>query len=91
MHSYGENIILKPQSLLDKRVSGIIASSNSLQSRLIRNIYPYIAEVIEIPKNIQAKVEYKKGDKVVYLRWGSFDVSDGLIACDRDSIIAGVK
>ena len=91
MRSYGENIILKPQPLSDKRASGIIASSNSLQSRLIRNVYPYIGKVIEIPKTIKDKVECKVGDNVVYMRWGSFDVGDGKIACDRDSIIAGVK
>jgi len=91
MRSYGENIILKPQVLSEKRASGVIEASNSLQSRLIRNVYPYIAEVIEIPKALQSKVEYKKGDKVVYMRWGSFDIGFGKIACDKDSIIAGVK
>jgi co-chaperonin GroES (HSP10) len=88
MRSYGENVILRPQPLSDKRASGIIASSNSLQSRLIRNVYPYIGKIIEIPKAIKNKVECKVGDNVVYMRWGSMEIPDNLLAVDKESIIA---
>jgi co-chaperonin GroES (HSP10) len=88
MHSYGENIILKPQPLSDKRASGVISATHSEHSRLIRQVYPYLGKVIEIPKNIQSKVECKKGDNVVYLRWGSFDVGKNLLSVDFSSIIA---
>lgn len=88
MRSYGDNVILKPQPITEKRASGIIEATHSLHSRLIRQVYPYIAQVVSIPSSIKSKVEFKVNDKVVYMRWGAMEISGNLLACDSKSIIA---
>ena len=88
MRAYGENIIIKPISISNKRDSGIVEAIHTLHSRLIRQVYPYLGKVIEIPKTIKDKVECKVGDNVVYMRWGSFDVGKNLLSVDFSSIIA---
>ena len=65
-----DRVLVKPVELEDKTESGIIIPDTAKEK-------PIIGEVIEVGTDEDLQEHVKKGDKVIYAKYGGEDVSIG--------------
>jgi len=71
MKILGKQVLVKPEKAEKKTKSGIMIAEYENQSKILRNTFPFIGEVLELGGDVYAKCGISVGDRVIYARWGT--------------------
>jgi len=71
MKILGKQVLVRPEKTEKQTKSGIVISEFGTQSKILRNTFPFIGEVLQIGGNVYVDCGVAVGDRVIYLRWGT--------------------
>lgn len=74
MRVLGKQVLVKPEKREKVTESGIAIAEWEGQSKILRNTFPFIGEVIGLGIEVAEGYGVEVGDRVIYARWGTIPI-----------------